>query len=177
MGKAADDELERIFGIRPGGIRRPTFQESYIGQQIEKLPTYDDYEWVPNGPHGGHFAPTNRKEPAMKGKLKLQQELEQIDALIPTLEERRDEIRKMLENSFPSPTSDRVSVRIRYKTSPGRVYEYLMIRIPGGSWYTTGIGQSKTFTGWQAVQKWLADKRIDSVEINELIVGDGYNND
>lgn len=123
-------------------------------------------EWL--DPWGRGLNPnTKRKEPAVKGKGKLEQELAQLESLIPTLEERRDEIKRMLANAFPHPTNDRISVRIRFGGSA--IYEYLMLRTRNGAWYTTGTTEdTKKFRGWQQVQQWLADKQVTFVEITEL---------
>jgi hypothetical protein len=133
----------------------------------------DDFDYAQGrtfhpDPWGGGLKPTTkRKEPAMKGKGNLEKELAQIEVLLPTLVERRDEIKRMLANAFPSPTNDRISVRVRFGGST--IYEYLMLRTPGGKWYTTGTtADTKVFGGWQQVQRWLADKRVTFVEITEL---------
>jgi rubrerythrin len=55
--------------------------------------------------------------------------------------------------NLPEPTGHMFSVGVQF-TPQGKIYQYLVLR-EGSTYYTTAVGASARFEGWEAFVRWL----------------------
>lgn len=108
--------------------------------------------------------PTTQKEHTMaRSKATIQNEINSAQLTIRSLEGLIHDRQMELQKLGPAePSQHRASVTVMFHPD-GKRYEFLLIRTPNGEWYTTGArDETKTFSSWKGVVRWLNSEDIHS---------------
>jgi hypothetical protein len=114
---------------------------------------------------GGQVAlnPASAPSPSPRDELRAAEELKQsLDARIKVLRER---VRKAPSEPITTP---RISVKVQY-TPRGKMYEFLMLKVPDGRWFSTSTQpEAQVFSNWDAVVDWLLSEDIHTFSVEAL---------
>jgi hypothetical protein len=131
-----------------------------LAEQIERLPLRERNNIMQKG------------TPVKSTADKADELVAKANELLKAAEELRSQAAQEAKYRYPAePHYPKGSISVKFRGN-SQWYEYLVIRVPGKGYYTTGQGETAHFTTWRSFIDWLrSDDVADCGKYTSLVLG------